>query len=401
MGAAAEMSDRLLVLDAGPSGLKFAVYGVPADDADVTRVCGGRLEGIGTKPRFSIIDAAAKAAEGAAAPLPAIPTLAAALTFLLGWLKETGNGATLAGVGHRVVHGGTALVEHCRVTPAIVEQIAGLEPLSPHRQPHNLAAIRALLQLMPDLPQVICFETAFHAMQPPEAYRFALPREYGSQGVRGYGFHGLSYEDVSQRLRDLGSGRMPERVVIARLGNGASMCALRGGRSIATTTGFSTLDGLVMGTQAGSIDPGVILHLLRADGLKLRQLEDLLYNKSGLLALSGISADMKTLLASDDPRARDAVDQFCYAAIRHLGSLAAALGGLDALVFTGGIGVNAAPVRARICEGASWLGLVLDPAANAAGGPAISHVKSAVDAWVIAADEERLIARHACSLLDV
>jgi acetate kinase len=395
------MSDRLLVLDAGPSGLKFAVYAVPADDGDVARICGGRLEGIGSQPRFGAIDAAGKAAEGSAAPLPAIPTLAAALTFLLGWLKETGNGATLAGVGHRVDHGGTALLEHCRLTPTIVDRIAALEPLSPHRQPHNLAAVRALLQLLPDLPQAACFETAFHAMQPPEAHRLALPREYEAQGVRRYGFHGLSYEDVSQRLRDLSSGRMPERVVIARLGNGASMCALRGGRSFATTTGFSTLDGLVTGTQAGSLDPGVILHLLRADGVKLRQLEDLLYNRSGLLGLSGISADMKTLLASDDPRAGEAVDQFCYAAIRHLGSLAAALGGLDALVFSGGIGVNAAPVRARICEGAAWLGLVFDPAANAAGGPAISHVKSAVVAWVIAADEERLIARHTRRLLDV
>jgi acetate kinase len=227
----------------------------------------------------------------------------------------------------------------------------------------------------------------------------ALPRDYAERGVLRHGGHGLSYEYVVQRLRDLTNGRLPERVAIAHLGNTASMCAVRGGRSIATTMGLSALDGLVMGTRAGSLDPGVILHLMRADGLKLKQLDDLLYNKSGLLGLSGISSDMAALLASDDPRAGEAIDHYCYVIVRHLGSLAAALGGLDALAFTGGIGVSAAPVRAKVCDGAAWLGLVFDPQANAAGGPVISRVNSAVSAWVIAADEERMVARHAGHLL--
>jgi len=393
------MPDRLLVLNAGSSSLKFGVYEVPADDADVALLCRGQMAAIGAKPHFTATDAAGKPLDGTSDPLPAIPTHAAALTFLLGWLRESGQGVALAGAGHRVVHGGTAFTAHCRLTPDIIGQLAALEPLAPHHQPHNIAAIRALRNQLPDLPQVACFDTAFHATQPAEARRLALPREYEEQGLLRYGFHGLSYEYVAQRLRDLSDGRLPERLVIAHLGNGASMCAVNGGRSIATTMGFSTLDGLVMGTRVGSLDPGVILHLLRSEGMKYRQLEDLLYNKSGLLGLSGISADMKTLLASNDPHARDAVEQYCYAIIRHLGSLAAALGGLDALVFTGGIGENAAAVRAQVCEGAAWLGLVYDPQANAAGGPIISQVKSAVRAWVIATDEERVIARHARHLL--
>jgi acetate kinase len=392
------MSSRLLVLNAGSSSLKFGVYAVPDGDADLALVCRGQIAGIGPKPRFSATDAAGRSLDGSSGPLPAIPTHTAALAFLLGWLQETGHATSLAGAGHRVVHGGTAFTAHCRLTPEIFAQLAALEPLAPHHQPHNVAAIRALMQLLPTLPQVACFDTAFHATQPPEAKRLSLPREYFDRGLLRYGFHGLSYESVAQRLRDLNDGRLPERLVIAHLGNGASMCALRGGRSIATTMGFSTLDGLVMGTRVGSLDPGVILHLLR-DGVKLRQLEDLLYNKSGLLGLSGIAADMKALIASHEPRAREAVEQYCYSAVRHLGSLAAALGGLDALVFTGGVGENAAPVRAEICQGAAWLGLVLDAQANAAGGPLISQVKSAVGAWVIATDEERVIAGHTRHLL--
>ena len=393
------MSDRLLVLNAGSSSLKFGVYEIPAADADVLLICRGQIASIGSKPRFAAADAGGRPVEGTLEPLPAIPTHAAALTFLLGWLRESGQGVGFAGAGHRVVHGGTAFAAHCRLTADIIGRLAELESLAPHHQPHNLAAIRALVHQVPDLPQVACFDTAFHASQPAEARRTSLPRAYAEQGIVRYGFHGLSYEYVVQRLRDLSDGRLPERLVIAHLGNGASMCAIAAGRSVATTMGFSTLDGLVMGTRVGDLDPGIILHLLGSGGLKFKQLEDLLYNKSGLLGLSGISPDMKTLLASDDPHARDAVEQYCYSIIRHLGSLAAALGGLDGLVFTGGIGENAAPIRARVCEGAAWLGLVYDPHANSAGGPIISHVKSAVRAWVIATDEERVIARHTRQLL--
>lgn len=392
------MADRLLVLNAGSSSLKFGVYDVPAGAADLALVCRGQIAGIGPKPRLTATGAAGQPLEGSVGPLPAIPTHAAALAFLLHWLRDTGHAASLAGAGHRVVHGGTAFTAHCRLTPDAIEQLAALEPLAPHHQPHNLAAIRALAQQLPDLPQVACFDTAFHADQPPEARRLSLPREYEEKGLLRYGFHGLSYEFVVQRLRELTGGRLPERLVVAHLGNGASMCAVRGGRSIATTMGFSTLDGLIMATRVGSLDPGVILHLLR-EGMKPKQLEDLLYNKSGLLGLSGLSADMKTLLASSDPSAREAVEHYCYAVARQLGSLAAALGGLDALVFTGGIGENAAPIRAEVCARAAWLGLVFDPHANAGDGPIISHPRSAVVAWVIPTDEERIIARHTRHLL--
>ena len=398
---AASPLQRLLVLNAGSSSLKFGVYEIPADHADLALLIRGQVAGIGPTPQFIAADAAGRGLdiESAVGPLPAIPSHSAALAVLLRWLEATGDGAALAGVGHRVVHGGTAFAAHCRLTAEIVEALATLEPLAPHHQPHNLAAIRALAQQRPGLPQVACFDTAFHATQPPEARCVGLPRPYADQGVQRYGFHGLSYEFVVQRLQQLCDSRLPERLVIAHLGNGASMCAVRAGRSIATTMGFSTLDGLVMGTRVGSLDPGVILHLMRQDGLKLKQLEDLLYNRSGLLGLSGVSADMKALLASSEPAAAAAVEQFCYSIVRHLGSLAAALGGLDALVFTGGIGENAAPVRARVCAESAWLGLVFDPQANAAGGPMISHVKSPVAAWVVPTDEERVIARHARRLI--
>jgi acetate kinase len=397
----ASPSQRLLVLNAGSSSLKFGVFELPEGGADLALRCRGQIAGIGPAPQFTAADAAGKPVdvEPVIGPLPAIPTHSAALAVLLRWLEATGNGAALAGAGHRVVHGGTAFAAHCRLTTDIIEALADLEPLAPHHQPHNLAAIRALAQQRPGLPQAACFDTAFHATQPPEARRIGLPRAYADRGIQRYGFHGLSFEHVVQRLQQLGDGRLPERLIIAHLGNGASMCAVRAGRSIATTMGFSTLDGLIMGTRIGALDPGVILHLMREDGIKLKQVEDLLYNKSGLLGLSGHSADMKVLLASDDPRAAEAVDQFCYSVVRHLGSLAAALGGLDALVFTGGIGENAAAIRARVCEESAWLGLVFDPQANAAGGPMISHVKSPVAVWVVPTDEERIIARHTRRLL--
>src|SRR5215475_11037155 len=353
---------RLLVLNAGSSSLKFGVYEIPADHTDLALLIRGQIAGIGPAPQFTAADAAGRGLdiESAVGPLPAIPSHSAALAVLLRWLEATGSGAALAGVGHRVVHGGTTFAAHCRLTAEIIDDLASLEPLAPHHQPHNLAAIRALAQQRPGLPQVACFDTAFHATQPPEARCIGLPRPYADRGIQRYGFHGLSFEFVVQRLQQLCDGRLPERLVIVHLKNGASMYAMRAGRSIATTMGFSTLDGLMMGTRVGSLDPGVILHLMRS-GMKHRQIEDLLYSKSGLLGLSGISGDMQTLLASKDTQAAAAIDQYCYVAMRHLGSLAAALGGLDALVFTGGVGENAAPVRARICGDAAWLGLVFDP----------------------------------------
>jgi acetate kinase len=391
------MTTRILTLNAGSSSLKFAVYEIAGDA--LTLQLRGQIAGIGTTPRLEAKDAQGQALAFAA--IGAIGDHGAALAHLLDWLKQIGQSDGLAGAGHRVVHGGTDFTGHCRLTPAALAQLAALEPLAPHHQPHNVAAIRALAAQMPDLPQTACFDTAFHATQPPETRRLALPRELTAKGLQRYGFHGLSYEYVTQRLRELTGGAPRQRLVIAHLGNGASMCAVRDGRSIATTMGFSTLDGLIMATRIGALDPGVILHLMRTENYGLKELEDLLYNKSGLLGLSGLSPDMRTLLASADPAAREAVTQYCYRIGRELGSLAAALGGLDALVFTGGIGENAAPVRAAVCRDAAWLGIDLNAAANDAGGPLISTKTSRTAAWVVPTDEELIIAAHTRRLLEL
>jgi acetate kinase len=267
-------------------------------------------------------------------------------------------------------------------------------------QPHNLAAIKAVAQMAPELPQVACFDTAFHRAQPPLAQAFGLPRRYTEEGVRRYGFHGLSYEYVASVLPTMDRRAAKGRSVIAHLGNGASMCAMRTGRSVATTMSFTALDGLAMGTRCGAMDPGVLLYLIERHGMDGRVLEKLLYQESGLLGVSGISSDMRALLASSDPRATEAVDLFVYRIGRELGSLAAALGGLDALVFTGGIGENAVSIRARVCRGASWLGVELDEEANAKGGPCISRAGSRATAWVIPTNEELMIARHTRRLLE-
>jgi acetate kinase len=394
---AVEMTSRILTLNAGSSSIKFAVYQAGRDE--LALMLRGQIAGIGTTPRLEAKDAQGQPLSFAAAD--ALPDHRAALAHLLSWLNQTGNGSALAGAGHRVVHGGTAFTAHCRLTPEIIEYLAALEPLAPHHQPHNVAAIRALSAQLPALPQVACFDTAFHATQPPEARRLALPREFATKGLQRYGFHGLSYEYAVERLRELTGGTLPPRVVIAHLGNGASMCAVRDGRSIATTMGFSTLDGPVMGTRVGALDPGVILHLMRTEGYGLKEIEDLLYNRSGLLGLSGLSPDMKTLLATDEPSAKEAVTHYCYRIGRELGSLAAALGGLDALVFTGGIGENAAPVRAAVCRDRAWLGIHLDESANDAGEPRITTQGSRAAAWVLPTDEERVIAGHTRRLLEL
>lgn len=382
------MPARILVLNAGSSSLKFGVFETAEEPALLLR---GQIAGIGRRAAFR-----AETRDGETLDTPPIGTLrthADALPLLLDWL--VGQAGPLAAAGHRVVHGGTGFAEPVLVTPAILERLAALGPLAPHHQPHNVAAIRALADAAPDLAQVACFDTAFHSTQPPEARRFPLPREFAERGLVRYGFHGLSYESVVHRLASRGG--LPKRLIVAHLGNGASLCAIRDGRSVATTMGFSTLDGLVMATRSGSIDPGLILHLMR-EGMDLGTIEGLLYDRSGLLGLSGISADMKTLLASPEPGAAQAVSHYCYQARRHIGSLAAALEGVDALVFTGGIGENAAPVRAMICDGLGWLGVRLDAEANAAHAPAISRPGSAV-VRIVPTEEERTIARHTQRLL--
>jgi len=392
------MQPPLLILNAGSSSLKFALY--RPGGAEPTLLLRGQFAGIGRSLAFSAKSAVGTALTSPdAAALGTIRNHADALLLLPGWLAANGLGQELAGAGHRVVHGGTRFTAPERVTPETLDELAKLEPLAPHHQPHNVAAIRALMTQRPALPQVACFDTAFHARMPATARSLGLPEAFVAKGMRRYGFHGLSYEYVTDRLAQSYGGRLPRRLIIAHLGNGASMAAVLNGKGHATTMGFSTLDGLVMGTRIGGFDPGALLHLMREERMDLTALEDLLYNKCGLLGLSGISADMKTLLDSSDPRAAAAVEQYCYAIIRHVGSLAAALGGLDALVFTGGVGENAAPIRVQVCHELAWLGLEFDPGANEKAGPLITKAGSKVAAYVIPTDEERVIARHTARLV--
>jgi acetate kinase len=299
-----------------------------------------------------------------------------------------------------VVHGGVRFTAPIRVDQEVLAELGRLIPLAPLHQPHNLAAIEAMAEVAPGLPQVACFDTSFHRGQPAVAQAFGLPRRYADEGLRRYGFHGLSYEYVASVLAELDPRAARGRTVVAHLGNGASLCALDRGQSVATTMGFSTLDGLLMGTRSGALDPGVLLYLLDRHAMDARALEQLLYKESGLLGVSGVSGDMRTLLASSEPDAQLAVELFVYRVGRELGSLAAALGGLDSLVFTGGIGEHAAPIRARVCQGARWLGIELDEATNALGGPRISREESRTSAWVVPTNEELMIALHVRRVLE-
>ena len=391
------MTDSLLVLNAGSSSVKFALFARDTAGREPRLTERGQIEGIGRQSQFRL--SGAEATNAAPPDQRAVAALANhedAIDLLLDWL---GSRRALAAAGHRVVHGGTRYSRPQRVTPELIEALASFSPLAPHHQPHNVAAIRAIARRRPELPQVACFDTAFHAGQPELASRFALPRSLHDQGLRRYGFHGLSYEYIVGALPDVTGAPLPRRLVVAHLGNGASLCAIEAGRGIATSMGFSTLDGLVMGTRSGAIDPGLLLYLMREQGLDEPALTDLLYNQSGLLGVSGESADMRALLASARPEAAEAVALFCYRIVREMGSLAAALGGLDALVFTGGIGEHAAEVRARVCRDSRWLGLALDEAANAAGGPRITTPASAASAWVVPTNEELVIARHTEALI--
>ena len=392
------MSRVLLVLNAGSSSIKFSVFEL-GGTASLTRAFSGEVDGIGEQPRFVVKDGAARTLVdeypgGAGGSYGHDDALAA----ILAWIDGRTVGATIAAAGHRVVHGGVRYTAPVLLTADVLDWLEALVPLAPLHQPHNLAAIRALGKLRPEVPQVACFDTGFHTTQPPVAQAFALPSALIEAGIRRYGFHGLSYESIASVLPDHLGGGADGRVVVAHLGAGASMCAMRERRSVATTMGFTALEGLPMGTRTGALDPGVILHLMSERGMSLAAVTELLYKKSGLLGMSGISSDMRDLLASEDPRAAWAIDVFVYRVARELGSLAAALGGLDALVFTGGIGEHAAPIRARVCRDAEWLGVTLDATANARGGPRISTDGSRASAWVIPTDEELMIARHTVRL---
>jgi acetate kinase len=389
------MERAIAVLNAGSSSLKFSVFVDRAGELDL--LFRGQAEGLFTSPRFLVRDHAGATVAETKWPEGTRLGHEGAIEHLFRWAAEVKaklSGQRLAAAGHRVVHGGMTYCEPTLVGAKVLADLEELVPLAPLHQPHNLAPIRALGQLRPDLPQVACFDTAFHRTQPEVAQAFALPRVYTEKGVRRYGFHGLSYEYIASELPRYDPRAAAGRVVVAHLGNGSSLCALRDGRSVATTMGFSVLDGLPMGTRCGSLDPGVILLFLDHLHMDARAIEALLYNESGLLGVSGISSDMRELLASTDPRAAEAVDLYVYRIGRELGSLAAALGGLDALVFTAGIGEHAAAIRARVCRDAAWLGVALDEAANEAGGPRISREGGKVSAWVIPTNEELIMARH-------
>jgi acetate kinase len=382
------MTGSILTINAGSSSLKFALF---HDDAQVAETTRGEIESLDTTPHFIARDAAGVTiAEQKFAPLTSFEDV---LAQLLDFAESHLDKAGLVAAGHRVVHGGTQHIAPALVTPALETDLAALTPLDPLHMPHNLAPMRAIAAIRPGLPQVACFDTAFHHSLPLVARNFALPRALTDAGIRRYGFHGLSYEYISGQLKSAFPTLAAGRVVAAHLGAGASLCALAGGVSIATTTGFSALDGLPMATRSGRLDPGILLYL-GTQGKSFAEIEDILYHRSGLAGVSGLSGDVRLLLASDNPHAAEALDLFNYHIACEIGSLTVALGGLDGLVFTAGIGEHAPAIRAAVCARLACLGLVLDEAANQANAPLISGEKSRVEVRVIATNEEAMIARH-------
>ena len=399
------MADAILTLNAGSSSIKFALFARSATIPQQPELV-GQIDGIGAvggqAAHLKVRDAAGRVLDDTDLDLdgPGETPHKAALSFLVQWLRHHEAGWRVTGVGHRVVHGAQKYSRPIMLDAAIVDTLRGFIPLAPLHQPHNLAGIDAMTAAMPGMPQVACFDTAFHRSQPEIAQLFALPRAITAEGVRRYGFHGLSYEYIAEVLpQHLGADSARGRVIVAHLGNGASMCAMKELRSVASTMGFTTIDGLMMGTRTGNLDPGVLLYLMDYRQMDAQALTRLLYKESGLLGVSGISQDMRVLLDSPAPEAREAVDLFCYRIVREIGSLAAALGGLDALVFTGGIGEHGAPVREQVCAQLGWLGLRLDAAANAADAARISAPDSRVAACVIPTNEEWIIARHVAELV--
>jgi acetate kinase len=392
------MADAIAVLNAGSSSIKFSLFRV--EDADLALELRGQIEGIYTAPHFVAKNGSGDAAAEQSWSEGTRLGHDGALDHLVAFVRSKPGGDRLVGVGHRVVHGGLNFAQPVLVDAAVAESLEKLIPLAPLHQPHNIAPIRRILERAPELRQVACFDTAFHRTNPEIAQRYALPQELHDAGVRRYGFHGLSYEYVASVLGELDERAATGRTVVLHLGNGASMCALKGGQSMASTMGFTALDGLPMGTRCGALDPGVLLYLMDQRRMDARAIETLLYKHSGLLGVSGRSSDMRTLLTSQKPQAQLAVDLLCYRIRRELGSLAAAIGGLDAIVFTGGIGENSAVIRERVCLDAQWLDLAFEPEANLVGGPRISSPGSRTSAWVIRTNEELMIGRHTRRLLE-
>jgi acetate kinase len=376
------------VINAGSSSIKFAVFQATASPSLLLR---GQIEGIGTTPRAKLSDPGGKLLVEESFDDKGFDHAAATQAMMQIGARGLG-GREISAVGHRIVHGGAEYSAPLRLTDPIIEKLAALTPLAPLHQPHNLAPIRSIRASHPNLPQVACFDTAFHRNQSPIAQAFAIPRKYSEAGIHRYGFHGISYEHVTGRIKTVAPEIADARLIIAHLGNGASVCAVKDGRSVASTMGFTAVDGLMMGTRCGALDPGVLIHLIDRYGLGARELEDLIYRKSGLIGVSGISSDMRTLRASSDPAAKVAIDLFVYRIVREIGSLAAALGGLDAIIFTGGIGENDAATRAEVATGCAWLGLTLDETANRQATTRISMSDSRVTAFVIPTNEELEIA---------
>lgn len=391
------MKQGILTINAGSSSIKFALFSLAhpiSPDAEVS----GQIDGIGAESTQMV--AKNRAGKHIADQLLEGSKVNHAQAFdaLLKWFTASHANWEIVAVGHRVVHGGERYSQPTIIDDTVLGHLTSFIPLAPLHEPHNVAGIIALQALLPSVPQVACFDTAFHRSQPEVAQTFGLPRSITAEGIKRYGFHGLSYEFIARALPQH-SSRASGRVVVAHLGNGASMAAMVNRKCVATTLGFSTIDGLVMGTRCGNLDPGVVLHLMETKSLSVKDMTKMLYKESGLLGVSGISQDMRTLLASDKPEAQEAVDLFCYRIARELGSLAAAAGGLDALVFTGGIGEHAAEVRRRVCLQSQWLGILLNPEANARHDLHISAGTSSVDVLVIPTNEEWMMAHHAQTLL--
>ncbi len=389
------MSGAILSLNSGSSSIKFGLFTIEPDGP--CRTVHGKIEGIGTAPHLVVRETGGTIMIDRT--LSAGDTHDALLGLLIDLAIEQLPQHRLAAVGHRVVHGGPDFSQPQLVDDALLDALDALSRLAPLHQPHNVAAIRTLRARRPDVPQIACFDTEFHARRPPVAKRYAVPADWEARGIMSYGFHGISYEYIARTLAIEEPGLARGRVLAAHLGNGASLCAMVDGRSLDTTMGFSVLDGLVMGTRCGSVDPGAILHMIREEGLSPAEVQETLYTRSGLLGVSGISSDMRVLQASGEPSAADAIELFLWRIVRELGALVAAMGGLDAIVFTGGIGENDALIRSAICDRLAWLGVRLDATANQEGSRIIDTPGSAVDLRIIPANEEQMIAIHCQRLL--
>jgi acetate kinase len=394
------MQDAIVVLNAGSSSLKFSLYVVEGEDLRLEAK--GQVEGLGTSPRFTAKNAEGKVlAEGPVGEPGGDPTQvkhAEAYGHLATWVRAEYRGELRPlGVGHRIVHGGAEFTEPTLINAAFVKALEALVPLMPLHLPHNLAGVKGVLALRPDLPQVACFDTSFHRGRAKVTERFALPDELFQKGVRRWGFHGLSYEYIAAKFRKLQPELAKGRVVVAHLGSGASLCGMKNARSVDVTMGFSALDGLPMGTRCGALDPGVVLYLL--EGRSAKEVESLLYKNSGLLGISGVSNDVRELLASDEPLAAEAIDYFVYRVIKEIGGLMSVIGGLDALIFTAGIGENSPVIRERVCAGLGWAGIQISAELNRAGRGCISPAGVSPSVWVIPTDEERVIATHTCKII--